>query len=296
MSPCDFKAWAAARRAQLNLAMDAILPAAGQNPARLHEAMRYACQGGKRLRALLVYAAGEAAGASPAQLDAPAVAVELIHAYSLVHDDLPAMDDDDLRRGQPTVHKAFDEATAILVGDALQTLAFDCLTEGGPATADHTRLQWLRTLTQASGSLGMVGGQAIDLASEQLKLPLAELETLHRLKTGALITASLRMGVQAGEATLALRQAVELYASALGLAYQIQDDVLDVEGTTESLGKTAGKDARAEKSTYVGLLGLEQARDQAAAQFAQARSALSSLGNEASALRALLGHVSHRQH
>jgi len=289
----SFTAWQASRRARLDAALDAALPAADTQPAHLHAAMRYASQGGKRLRALLVYAAGDAAGAPPDSLDTPAVAVELIHAFSLVHDDLPAMDDDDLRRGRPTLHKAFDEATAILAGDALQTLAFECLTAGGDVH-NTTRLHWLRALSAATGSLGMTGGQAIDLASEHQRLSLPALENLHRLKTGALITASLRMGLAAGTASAALTQAVERYAAAFGLAYQIQDDVLDVEGTAESLGKTPGKDAVAEKSTYVSLLGLAAARQRALALCDEATAALAAFGTEADALRALVAAMRSR--
>ena len=292
----SFIDWQANRLARLDAALAAALPAADTSPTQLHTAMRYAAEGGKRLRALLVYAAGDAANAPHELLDAPAVAVELIHAFSLVHDDLPAMDDDALRRGRPTLHKAFDEATAILAGDALQTLAFGLLSHAGPDVADATRLHWLRTLAAATGSLGMTGGQAIDLASEQQQLSLPELENLHRLKTGALITASLRMGLAAGTASPALTQAVELYAAAFGLSYQIQDDVLDVEGTAESLGKTPGKDARAEKSTYVGLLGLETARHRALVLCDEAAAALAAFGPEVSALRELVAAMRRRTH
>ena len=292
----SFTDWQASRRARLDVALDAALPTATIQLAHLHAAMRYASEGGKRLRALLVYAAGDAAGAPPEQLDTPAVAVELIHAFSLVHDDLPAMDDDDLRRGRPTLHKAFDEATAILAGDALQTLAFELLTRANPDVADTTRLHWLRALTAATGSLGMTGGQAIDLASEQRQLSLPELENLHRLKTGALIVASLRMGLATGTASPELTQVVERYAAAFGLAYQIQDDVLDVEGTAESLGKTPGKDARAEKSTYVGLLGLDAARQRAMALCDEATHALAAFGAEADPLRGLVDAIRCRTH
>lgn len=292
----SFSDWQASRLARLDTALDAALPAADTQPAHLHTAMRYASEGGKRLRALLVYAAGDAAGAPPESLDTPAVAVELIHAFSLVHDDLPAMDDDDLRRGRPTLHKAFDEATAILAGDALQTLAFAQLATANVNVGDATRLHWLRALAAATGSIGMTGGQAIDLASEQQQLSLPALENLHQLKTGALITASLRMGLAAGTASPALVQALERYATAFGLAYQIQDDVLDVEGTVESLGKTPGKDAVAGKSTYVGLLGLEAARQRGLALCDEATTALTFLGHEANALRELVAAMRRRTH
>lgn len=294
MSGCDFTAWEAARRARLHAALETALPSADAHPARLHAAMRYACEGGKRLRALLVYAAGEVVDVPPEMLDAPAVAVELIHAFSLVHDDLPAMDDDDLRRGRATAHKAFDEATAILAGDALQTLAFEALSAGDAPQSDAIRIRWLRALAASTGSRGMTGGQAVDLESEHRHLSLAELESLHQLKTGALITASLQMGLAAGCATPAQQQAIERYAVVLGLAYQIQDDVLDVEGTAESLGKTPGKDARAEKSTYVSLLGLEASRQRAQRLFDEATLALADFGDEATALRALLDKIRRR--
>ena len=294
MNHCDFTAWEAAHQARLHAALEAALPAADTHPARLHAAMRYACEGGKRLRALMVYAAGEALGVATEMLDAPAVAVELIHTFSLVHDDLPAMDDDDLRRGRATLHKAFDEATAILTGDALQTLAFETLVAGGLPVADAVRLHWLSALAAGTGSRGMTGGQAVDLESEHRHLSIAELESLHRLKTGALMTASLRMGLAAGSASAAQQQAIERYASAVGLAYQIQDDVLDVEGTAESLGKTPGKDALAEKSTHVSLLGLEPSRQRAQRLFDHAAQALHEFGDEATALRELLNKIRRR--
>lgn len=294
MSRCDFVAWEAARRARLHTALEAALPKVDTHPARLHAAMRYACEGGKRLRALLVYAAGEAVGVADEMLDAPAAAVELIHAFSLVHDDLPAMDDDDLRRGRATLHKAFNEATAILAGDALQTLAFETLAASGVQVSDAVRLDWLRALAAGTGSLGMTGGQAVDLGSGHRRLSLSELESLHQLKTGALITASLHMGLAAGTTSPAQQQAIERYAAALGLAYQIQDDVLDVEGTAESLGKTPGKDALAEKSTYVSLLGLEASRQRAQRLFDEAAQALAGFGDEATALRELLNKIRRR--
>lgn len=297
MSACDFTAWQAAHRARLHAALDTALPAATEHPTRLHSAMRYAADGGKRLRALLVYAAGAAAGATAELLDAPALAVELIHAYSLVHDDLPAMDDDDLRRGRATVHKAFDEATAILAGDALQTAAFAALvTPGFAAPNAEIRLKWLQLLAAGTGSQGMTGGQAVDLESEQRCLPLTQLEQLHQLKTGALIHASLRMGLAAGAPSPTLLQAVERFGANLGLAYQIQDDVLDVEGSAESLGKTPGKDARAEKSTYVSLLGLADAQQRAHALFDAAHASLEGIDDRADILRALLDSMRRRSH
>ncbi|MEW6729096.1 MAG: (2E,6E)-farnesyl diphosphate synthase [Pseudomonadota bacterium] len=228
--------------------------------ARLVEAMRYAVLGpGKRVRPFLVYAAGELTGADAAVLDAPACALELIHAYSLVHDDLPAMDDDDLRRGRPTCHRAFDEATAILVGDALQTRAFELLAEA-PGLPAETRLAMIATLARAAGHRGMVGGQAIDLAAIGQQPELAALERMHRMKTGALIEASVILGALAGQANEAMRDALTRYARAIGLAFQVRDDILDVTADSQTLGKTQGKDAARDKPTYVSLLGLDAAQ------------------------------------
>jgi farnesyl diphosphate synthase len=261
---------------RLGLALDRRLPAADLDPARLHQSMRYACDGGKRLRALLVYAAGEALAVPVEKLDAPACAVELIHAYSLVHDDLPAMDDDDLRRGRPTVHKAYDEATAILAGDGLQTLAFTVLADE-PTLAAAQRLRMVSILARASGSLGMVGGQAVDIASEGRRIALAELQSLHARKTGALILASLQLAAVAAEAAADAEARLESYGRDIGLAFQIQDDVLDQTASTEKLGKTAGKDLAQQKSTYPALLGLDGARQRAASLFDEARSAAGKL-------------------
>lgn len=260
------------------------------------EALRYATAGGKRLRALMVYASGTALGAAPQRLDAVAAAIELIHAYSLVHDDLPAMDNDDLRRGQPTVHKAFGEATAILVGDTLNTLAFGVL-----ATADTldatARVQLVATLAAAAGARGMVGGQVLDLAAQHgdAALPLDALTTLHQRKTGALIQACFDMAGIAAAATPAQRDVLGTCGAALGLAYQIQDDVLDADAATAQLGKTAGKDARDGKQTFVSLLGLDAARERAAAAFGQARTAAHGLPDPA-ALLALIDTVAQRRH
>ncbi|PTU31175.1 geranyl transferase [Stenotrophobium rhamnosiphilum] len=258
--------------------------------------MRYACDGGKRLRALLVYAAGETLGLEAQLLDAPASAVELIHAYSLVHDDLPAMDDDDLRRGRPTVHKAYDEATAILVGDALQTLAFTVLTRGA-GLSPAQKLGMVEALAEASGSCGMVGGQAIDLQSEGKNLSLPELENLHIHKTGALIRASLKLACLASPALdNAQADALDRYGKCIGLAFQIQDDVLDIEGSSEDLGKTAGKDSASLKSTYPSVMGLPAAKERAAELFSDADKALSVFGDSAAALRWLAKHIQSRNH
>lgn len=279
---------------RLASALDRYLPPDTQYPARLHEAMRYATDGGKRLRPLLVYATGEVLGIDPKILDAPACAVELIHAYSLVHDDLPAMDDDDLRRGRPTTHKAYDEATAILVGDGLQALAFHVLAADTRLQA-RQRLKMITVLSEAAGSRGMVGGQAIDLESEGQRLGLAELESLHIHKTGALIRACLLLAAHA-HATLVEEQleALDQYGKCIGLAFQIQDDVLDVEGNSASLGKTAGKDEVSHKSTYPSVMGLPAAKERAADLFEQARDALESFGKAAEPLLWLSNHIQGR--
>ncbi len=287
----------AAYRARLEAALDACLPAAGLYPARLHQAMRYGSEGGKRLRALLVYAAGEALELPGETLDASACAVELIHAYSLVHDDLPAMDDDPLRRGRPTVHIAYDEATAILVGDALLTLAFDVLAQPSAALAPAQQLAMIKTLADAAGSRGMVGGQAVDIESEGKHIPLPELQSLHIHKTGALILACLRLAACA-RAPLdpAEHSALDHYGKTIGLAFQIQDDVLDVESSTERLGKTQGKDTAQAKSTYVALMGLADAKQRATELFDEARGALQPFGNKAVLLHVLLDHIQQRDH
>ncbi|MDD3650495.1 (2E,6E)-farnesyl diphosphate synthase [Immundisolibacter sp.] len=281
----------AAVRARSEAVLDRLLPPADLPVARLAEAMRYAALGGgKRLRAALVYAGGEALGADPAALDAPAAAVELIHAYSLVHDDLPAMDDDDLRRGKPTCHRAFDEATAILAGDALQTLAFEVLA-AAEAIAPERRLAMLRELARASGVHGMAGGQALDLAAEGKRLTLPELETVHRGKTGALIVASVRLGALVAPAADApLLAALAAYGQALGLCFQIQDDILDIDGDTATLGKTAGADSARGKATYPALLGIDGARERARQECERAVAALAPLGAAAGRLAQLAAY------
>jgi geranylgeranyl pyrophosphate synthase len=249
--------------ARADAALARVLPTDGSEPADLVRAMRYAVLGGgKRLRPLLVYAAGAALGASLEALDVPACAVELIHAYSLVHDDLPSMDDDDLRRGRPTCHIAFGEATAILAGDALQALAFEILaSQTMPAIGAELRLEMLRTLGAACGAHGMAGGQAMDLAAVGRTLDLPALERMHAHKTGALICASVRLGaLSAGCAEVAMLDALERYGHAIGLAFQVRDDILDVEGETPALGKTAGKDAASAKPTFPSVLGMDASR------------------------------------
>ena len=273
-------------------ALDGHLPGAKSEPRRLHEAMRYAVlNGGKRVRAILVYTAGAAVGAVDEWLDRPAAAVELIHAYSLVHDDLPAMDDDELRRGLPSCHKAFDEATALLAGDALQTLAFHVLAGQVDPRATGTR-DMIHALGQASGSGGMAGGQAIDLAAVGKTLDLAELENMHLHKTGALIRASVKLGALANpEVDDTALQSLDRYARCVGLAFQIRDDVLDVEGDTGTLGKQQGADEARNKPTYPALLGLSQAKQKARELHHEAVSCLDALGVRADPLRWISGYI-----
>jgi farnesyl diphosphate synthase len=271
------------------------MPSEADPPFRLHSAMRYAALGaGKRLRPCLVYATGTALGASPNQLDAAAAAVELIHAYSLVHDDLPAMDDDDLRRGRPTVHLAYDEATAILAGDALQALAFAVLARAPLPPERVVAMQ--RVLGDAAGAPGMAGGQALDLDATGKLLDERALVDMHSRKTGALIRAAVRMGALAAAAPPDVQARLDEFASALGLAFQIRDDILDVEGDEEELGKTAGKDVEQQKSTYATLLGLDQARDRLADQVAAMITALSAVEADTSVLRALAEFTAMRSH
>lgn len=285
-------------RERADLALAARLPDTRNRRAPLHAAMHYAClQGGKRIRPALVYVTGLGLGATAEQLDAPASAVEMLHAYSLVHDDLPAMDDDDLRRGQPTCHIQFDEATAILAGDALQTLAFEVLSnDTALATDDCIRLQLLRTLLDASGHNGMVYGQAIDLAAIKQSLTLAELQHMHRHKTGALIKAAVRMGAQTAGANADTLQHLDNYADAVGLAFQIADDILDVTADTATLGKRQGADAENDKPTYVSLLGLTGARNHANDCHQRALDALKALPNTLTPLAELSAYVVKRTH
>ncbi|NJO16853.1 MAG: (2E,6E)-farnesyl diphosphate synthase [Thioploca sp.] len=279
---------------RINTALDTWLPTAVIQPTQLHEAMRYAVlNGGKRIRPLLVYLTGHILKVNPTSLDGPACAVELIHAYSLVHDDLPAMDNDDLRRGNPTCHKAFDEATAILVGDALQTLAFYILSQDPhlQTTAQH-RLEMINTLALASGSRGMVGGQALDMESVGQSLTLAELENMHIHKTGALIRASVKLGALAYP-TIDNDWLAKLdhYAKCIGLAFQIQDDVLDIEANTEILGKTQGADIINNKVTYPALLGLRGAKQMAAELIEQALISLNDFDDSADPLRWMANYI-----
>ncbi|WP_061240759.1 polyprenyl synthetase family protein [Ectopseudomonas composti] len=279
-------------------ALEELFQAPRSELERLYQAMRYSVMnGGKRVRPLLVYAACEALEGDIERADGAACAVELIHAYSLVHDDLPAMDDDDLRRGQPTTHKAFDEASAILAGDALQSLAFGALADRRRNPQDaETRLQMIEILSQAAGPAGMVGGQAIDLGSVGVRLDQQALEIMHRHKTGALIEASVALGALAsGNADELTHKALLQYARAIGLAFQVQDDILDVESDTATLGKTQGKDEAHDKPTYPALLGLSAAKDYALELRDQALHMLRPFGNSAEPLRELARYIVERR-
>jgi geranylgeranyl pyrophosphate synthase len=286
-------------RARIESALDRRLPPANTEPQRLHAAMRYVTLGGgKRLRAALVIATGEALGAPPDVLDVPACALELVHAYSLVHDDLPAMDNDDLRRGKPTCHKAFDEATAILAGDALQTLAFELLASDPALRIDPAqRLAMLTRLAQASGAAGMAGGQAIDLGAVGRPMALADVTDMHARKTGALIRASVALGALSVPNIDAARLArLDAYACAIGLAFQITDDILDVEGDTVTLGKPQGSDQKHAKPTYPALLGLDRARALAREQHTVALESLQSLGDNGQLLGEIADFILDRTH
>jgi farnesyl diphosphate synthase len=296
MNSPSFSDWMGATQSRIEAALASHVPGNDSIPARLHEAMRYATLGGgKRVRPLLAFAAGELTDASPAALDTVACAVEMIHAYSLVHDDLPCMDNDTLRRGRPTCHIEFDEATALLVGDSLQTLAFELLakqTSANPAS----QLEMIALLAHASGSRGMAGGQAIDLASVGKALNQPELELMHALKTGALIRAAVLLGALAGKPLSGEeRQSLDRFAKRAGLLFQVIDDILDCTASTATLGKTAGKDEAAEKPTYVSLLGLDAARRYADELRSEALAALAIFGERATRLTQLADFICHRQ-
>ncbi len=289
-----FPVWSGERAQRVAGVLESVLPTPSETPSVLHDAMRYAVLGGgKRVRALLAYAGGELVDADPADVDAAAAAVELIHAYSLVHDDLPCMDDDVLRRGKPTCHVAFGEAVALLAGDALQSLAFEIVAKAG---AGDARRQ-LALLAHACGSRGMAGGQAIDLAAVGTTLQLPELQRMHDLKTGALIRAALRLGAGCGRTLSAEEnEALDGYAAAIGLAFQVVDDVLDVEGTVQTLGKTVGKDAARQKPTYVSLLGQDAARQRIETLRAAAHAALTRFGAPARRLHEAADWIALRKH
>jgi len=281
------------------LQLDLILPKAEIAPKRLHQAMRYsALNPGKRIRPALVYATGEMLAASEENLNAPAMAVELIHAYSLIHDDLPCMDDDHLRRGIPTCHIHFDEATAVLAGDALQTLAFELLSNQTQSKlADYKQLQMIRILCQASGSLGMGGGQAVDLMMTNKQADLATLESMHRMKTGALIDASVKLGFLASDCEdQVILTHLNTYSCCLGLAFQIKDDILDIESNTETLGKPQGSDLNKNKSTFPALLGLEGAKQRAEELVEQSLDALERIPLNSNKLADFANYIVTREH
>jgi len=293
------KEYLVSTQSRVERALDARLPSKNVLPKKLHDAMRYSTlDGGKRMRPMLAYATGKALGLSEDILDGPACAVELIHVYSLIHDDLPAMDDDDLRRGKPTSHIAYDEATAILTGDALQALAFEVLAnDPSIKVSAESRLKMITTLTKASGSQGMVGGQAIDLESVGTKLTLPELENMHIHKTGALIRASVNMAALAkSNIDPTVAQKLDHYAKCIGLSFQVKDDILDEESDTATLGKTQGKDQDNDKPTYPALLGLNGAKEKAQELHEQAVKSLSGFGPEADLLRDLSLYIIQRDH
>ena len=290
----DFSVWAAEKQARIEHVLNKNLPPADSNPQKLHSAMRYsALEGGKRVRALLCYAAAELCGTEADLADAGACAVEFIHAYSLVHDDMPCMDDDDLRRGKPSCHKQYDDATALLVGDALQSLAFDVLSQTNLSAESSYQISMLRILAKASGSTGMAGGQAIDLASVGKALNQTELENMHHLKTGALIQAAAMLGGIQGDAQTSA--AITTYAKNIGLAFQVVDDILDVEADTTTLGKTAGKDADSNKPTYVSILGLAEAKRHAQQLYDNAINSIAPFGAQSLRLRELAAFITQRR-
>ena len=294
----DFQDWARTVALDTERALESLLPTPTTEPVRLHDAMRYATLGGgKRVRPMLAFAAGLVSGADPGRLKIVASAVEIIHAYSLVHDDLPSMDNDVLRRGRPTCHVEFDEATALLAGDALQALAFELMATYRLADSSETQLKMQQLFARACGSHGMAGGQAIDLASVGKQITLPELEFMHILKTGALIRTSVLLGAYCGKSLADVEIAhLDRYGKLVGLAFQVVDDILDCESNTEKLGKTAGKDQDANKPTYVSLMGLMPAKDFAAELLRDALDAVSGFGENASRLRQLARFIVERQH
>ncbi|MCX8496038.1 MAG: polyprenyl synthetase family protein [Akkermansiaceae bacterium] len=292
----NLKSYLAARAAEVDQALDAFLPKAKQRPLTIHAAMRYSVfSGGKRLRPVLCLAAAEACGGDPAEALAPACAVELMHTYSLVHDDLPAMDDDDLRRGRPTCHKVYGEGMAVLCGDALLTESFAVLAHTVPTQRYSTR-DYLAEFASTGGSTKLIGGQVMDLEGEGKKLTRRDLMQIHEAKTAALLTTALRLGAMTANATPAKLKALTEFGHALGLAFQVIDDILDVTQTTEVLGKTAGKDAAVEKATYPAILGLEAARKEAATLTTRAMSSLKPLGKRAARLEEIAAHLLQREY
>ena len=292
----DLQSWATAIQQRTEQALDKALPAANIAPNKLHEAMRYATLGGgKRVRALLAHAAGEFCGADANKIDQAAIAVEMIHAYSLVHDDMPCMDNDDLRRGKPSCHKQFDDATALLVGDALQSLAFQVLSAPNLHVDAEHQINMIHLLAVASGSRGMAGGQAIDLASVGESLSQTELEFMHIHKTGALIRAAALLGAYSASALDEKRiSAIDHYAQSIGLAFQVVDDILDTEADTVTLGKTAGKDADSNKPTYVTILGLVRAKELSEELYDSAIEPLKAYGEDATRLVQLAQFITQR--
>jgi geranylgeranyl pyrophosphate synthase len=285
-------------QSRINTTLEQFLPLENQEPRLLSNAMRYSVLApGKRLRPVLTYLTGQVFGAPLSVLDVPAAAVELIHAYSLIHDDLPAMDDDDLRRGRPTCHKQYDEATAILAGDALQALAVEVLLRNqGISLSDESRLDMLRALTSASGSEGMVAGQALDLAAVGRVLTIEELENIHRHKTGDLISASVVLGYLAsGQKDSTVLEHLKRYAMCIGLAFQVQDDILDIEGTTEEMGKPQGSDAGLSKPTYPNILGMSKAKETALNLRNEAIEALDFLPEDTSVLAQVADFIIYRK-
>jgi farnesyl diphosphate synthase len=288
----DFQKWISAHQLRFEDVLKHLLPPADIAPQRLHAAMRYSVlDGGKRVRPLLAFAAGELAGADVARVNKAAAAVEFIHAYSLVHDDMPCMDDDVLRRGKATCHIEFDQATALLVGDALQSLAFQLLSESNLSEDAAKQLQMVKLLAVASGSRGMAGGQAIDLANVGMQLTLPELEQMHIHKTGALIRAAILLGAHCGNLSQAQIDKLDRYGKCIGLAFQVVDDVLDSEADTATLGKTAGKDAHNDKPTYVTLLGVSDAKKMAGELHQEALQSLLEFGDKAHRLNELADFI-----
>jgi len=297
VSAIDFQAWSRDVATRLEATLAELLPQARIVPTRLHDAMRYSTlNGGKRVRAMLVFGAGEVTGADPGRLQVVASAVEMIHAYSLIHDDLPCMDDDVMRRGKPTTHVEFDEATALLAGDALQSLAFQILADHQLAENPATQMKMMQVFSAACGSRGMAGGQAIDLDSVGKSISLPELEFMHILKTGALIRASVILGAQCGtELSQPEHDHLDRYAKLVGLAFQVVDDILDEEGDSETLGKTAGKDKADNKPTYTSLMGLPEARRFALELLVDANGALADFGDRARRLAEIADFIVHRR-
>ncbi len=293
----DFKNTLTIYQQRVAVALDQWLPAEDEQPERLNQAMRYSMNaGGKRIRPVLCYATGAALGVNADRLDGPAAALELIHTYSLIHDDLPAMDDDDLRRGNPTCHKQYDEATAILAGDGMLTHAFSVLSEDSSMQqSPEARLKMIQVLAHASGVYGMVGGQAIDIAAEGTQLNIEQLKNMHAHKTGALIRAAVQLGALSAPGIDAEEyEKLTRYAECIGLAFQIRDDILDVISDTQTLGKQQGADAAHNKPTYTALLGLEGAQDAAKQVHQEALSCLESFGEKAQLLRDIANYIVER--